>query len=115
MSLLGLGVLGFLVAAFVGRAFARGGFGVASQRDVVFEVADMAVILLVAHALVPWAQVGVWGWYVAIVAVGIGMFRLVTRYPTLPARRPGGRRALQATGSVIHAAILVVIAAVVIG
>lgn len=109
MQHVALAVVALLLGAFLWRALSRGKFAVANRREAAFETVDAAVVLVFAHAIVPWSTVGVWWWYLAVVAFAGGVFALVLRWPALPTAPRPSKRWWRVAKTLLHLAVLAVI------
>lgn len=106
------GFVAFAFAAvFAASAFSRRpSFAPRSRLELLLTGLDAAAALVLARALMPWADVSPFLWFVPVAAVAAGVFGAVLRWAELPGLRVGSPR----WRSILYAALHVVVYAVVV-
>ena len=80
-------------AAFAASSFShRPSFAPRSRLELVLSGLDAAAALVLARALMPWADVSPFLWFVPVAVVAAGVFGTVLRWAQLPALRAGRPR-----------------------
>jgi hypothetical protein len=93
-------------AAFVASAFSRRpAFAARSRLELVLTGLDAAAALVLARALMPWADLSPFLWFVPVVAVAAGVFGAVLRWAELPGLRPARARWRSILSGVLHVVV----------
>ena len=97
-------------AAFVASAFShRPSFAPRSRLELLLSGLDAAAALLLARALMPWADLSPFLWFVPVAAVAAGTFGTVLRWAHLPGLRVGRARWRSILYGVLHLAVYAVV------